>query len=71
MRMTHSVLGPHQTVLRSLLTIFWWVAVWGFVECALLLVFKESVLMKMATYMIIISFIFFLVIINPDLIKHL
>jgi hypothetical protein len=62
---------PHIPLALSLLTVVWWVGVWGLSETVMTLMFKESILMKLGTYLLMIASVFLVILFNPQLAKQL
>jgi hypothetical protein len=55
----------------SLLTIVWWVGVWGFADTIIHLVFKGSTFMELGLYIFMIATVLLIVFLKPDLLKQL
>jgi hypothetical protein len=55
----------------SMLTIVWWVGVWGLSESIMTLMFKQSILLKLGFYLFMIATVFLIILFDPTLIKNL
>lgn len=55
----------------SMLTILWWVGVWGLSESLMTLMFKESVFFKLGLYLLMVAAVFLAILFDPDIVKNL
>lgn len=55
----------------SMLTIVWWVGVWGLSESLMTLMFKESILFKLGFYLLMIAAVFLAILFEPAIVKNL
>lgn len=68
----HLPLGDRYKALGySMLTILWWVGVWGLSESLMTLMFKESVIFKLGLYLLMIAAVFLTILFDPTIIKNL
>lgn len=51
----------------SLLSVVWWVGVWGLSESLLHILFKESVFMRLGVYVLLLASVLLVVLLNPAL----
>lgn len=72
METPHIPLGERYVSLGfSMLTILWWVGVWGLSETLLTLMFKESIFFKLGVYLLMIAAVFIAILFEPRIIKNL
>jgi hypothetical protein len=63
---------PKQNVFfYSIITILWWVSIWGLTETVMTLLVKNSILYRLGIYLSILAFVIALLVYNPQLIEHL
>jgi len=55
---------------HSVITILWWVGIWGLSETVLILLFKNSVTTRLAIYAGMILFVFLMIFISPDIVEN-
>lgn len=55
----------------SMLTILWWVGIWGLSESLMTLMFKESVFFKLGLYLLMIASVFLAVLFDPRIVSSL
>lgn len=55
----------------SMLTILWWVGVWGLSESIMTLMFKESIVLKLGLYLLMIAAVFLAILFDPKIVKNL
>lgn len=55
----------------SLITVVWWVGIWGLAETIILYFVKESLFLRLGIFISLISFVLLLVLWKPDLIEYL
>lgn len=55
----------------SMLTILWWVGVWGLSESVMTLMFKESIVLKLGLYLLMIAAVFLAILFDPHIVKNL
>jgi hypothetical protein len=68
----HIPLGERYKALGySMLTIVWWVGVWGLAESIMTLMFKQSIVLKLGFYLFMIATVFLIILFDPTLIKNL
>lgn len=63
--------GHYNPLGYSLVTILWWVGIWGLSETILTLFFKESLIFKLGFYLLLISIVFLLLLVDPQTVNHL
>ncbi len=72
METPHLPLGERYKALGiSMLTILWWVGIWGLSETLLTILFKESIVLKLGVYLLMIAGVFLAILFEPDLMKSL
>ena len=72
METPHIPLGErYKSLGYSMLTILWWVGVWGLSESIMTLLFKESVFFKLGVYILMIAAVFLTILFEPTLVKVL
>lgn len=54
-----------------MLTILWWVGIWGLSESLMTLMFKESVFFKLGFYLLMIAAVFLAVLFDPRIVSNL
>ena len=59
-----------QAVVYSLLLIVWWIGVWGIADTVIHLLFKGETLKELGVYILMVTFVLCLLVLNPDLVKH-
>lgn len=55
----------------SLLLILWWVAVWGFADTVIHLVFKGETIKELGVYLLIITFVLLVIFVHPEFVQRL
>ena len=66
----HVPLGErYQAIGYSVVTILWWVGIWGLADTVIHMVFKGAKIMELGVYVIMISIVLLLVFIEPSLVK--
>lgn len=55
----------------SMLTILWWVGIWGLSESLMTILFKESVFFKLGLYLLMIASVFLAVLFDPRIVSNL
>lgn len=55
----------------SMLTILWWVGIWGLSESLMTIMFKESIFFKLGTYLLMIASVFLAVLFDPRIVSNL
>jgi hypothetical protein len=58
-------------IFYSLITILWWVAIWGLTETVMTLLVKNSILYRLGIYLSILAFVFVMLLYKPKLIEYL
>lgn len=53
----------------SMLTIVWWVGVWGLNETIMTLLFKGSLLLRLGVYLLMIASVFVAILFDPRIIQ--
>lgn len=72
METPHIPIGERYTSLGySILTILWWVGIWGLTETITTLLFKESVFFKLGLYLFMIAAVFLAILFDPRIVKNL
>jgi hypothetical protein len=72
METPHLPLGDRYKALGySMLTIVWWVGVWGLSESLMTLMFKQSIILKLGFYLFMIATVFLVILFDPTIIKNL
>ncbi len=72
METPHLPLGDRYKALGySMLTILWWVGVWGLSESLMTLMFKQSIILKLGFYLFMIATVFLVILFDPTIIKNL
>jgi hypothetical protein len=72
METPHLPLGDRYKALGySMLTILWWVGVWGLAESIMTLMFKQSIVLKLGFYLFMIATVFLVILFDPTIIKNL
>ena len=72
METPHIPLGErYKSLGLSMLTIIWWVGVWGLSETLMTLMFKESIIFKLGIYLLMIAGVFLAILFEPQLVKSL
>lgn len=72
METPHIPLGErYKSLGYSMLTILWWVGVWGLAETIMTLMFKEAIFFKLGVYILMIAAVFLTVLFDPTLVKAL
>ena len=72
METPHIPLGErYKTLGYSMVTILWWVGIWGLSESILTLLFKESVFFKLGVYVLMIATVFLVTLFDPTLVQNL
>jgi hypothetical protein len=72
METPHLPLGDRYKALGySMLTIVWWVGVWGLAESIMTLMFKQSIVLKLGFYLFMIATVFLVILFDPTIIKNL
>jgi hypothetical protein len=72
METPHLPLGERYKALGySMLTIVWWVGVWGLSESIMTLMFKQSIVLKLGFYLFMIATVFLIILFDPTIIKNL
>lgn len=72
METPHLPLGDRYKALGySMLTILWWVGVWGLSESLMTLMFKQSIVLKLGFYLFMIATVFLVILFDPTIIKNL
>jgi hypothetical protein len=72
METPHIPLGErYKSLGYSMLTIIWWVGVWGLSESIMTLLFKESIVFKLGLYLLMIAAVFLVILFDPTMIKNL
>ena len=61
----------HNVFFYSIITILWWVSIWGLTETVMTLLVKNSILYRLGIYLSILAFVILLLIYNPQLIDYL
>jgi hypothetical protein len=62
---------PFHPVALSLLSVVWWVAIWGLSESILHILFKESVFMRLGVYLVLLGAVLLIVLMNPEYVSYL
>jgi hypothetical protein len=55
----------------SMLTILWWVGIWGLAESLMTLMFKQSIFFKLGFYLLMIATVFLAVLFDPRIVSSL
>jgi hypothetical protein len=55
----------------SILTIVWWVGVWGLNETIMTLLFKGSLLLRLGVYCLMIASVFVAILFDPRIIQKM
>ena len=55
----------------SLITVLWWIGIWGLAETVVGFLVKESLLMRLGIFLSMIALVFFLVLIHPEFVEYL
>jgi low temperature requirement protein LtrA len=55
----------------SLITVVWWVGVWGLAETIIGYLVKESLLLRLGIFLTMIAFVFLMVLVKPEFIEYL
>lgn len=72
METPHIPLGErYKSLGYSMLTILWWVGIWGLSESIMTLLFKESVFFKLGLYLLMIAAVFLAVLFDPRIVSSL
>jgi hypothetical protein len=72
METPHIPLGQrYKSLGYSMLTILWWVGVWGLAETIITLMFKQSLFFKLGVYIFMIAAVFLTILFDPTLVKNL
>jgi hypothetical protein len=72
METPHIPLGErYKSLGYSMLTILWWVGVWGLAETIITFMFKESIFFKLGVYIMMIATVFLIILFDPTMIKNL
>ncbi len=72
MESPHIPLGErYKSLGYSMLTILWWVGVWGLSESLMTIMFKESVFLKLGLYLLMIAAVFLAILFDPQIVKNL
>lgn len=53
----------------SMLTIIWWVGIWGLNETIMTLLFKGSLLLRLGIYLLMIASVFVAILFDPRIIQ--
>jgi hypothetical protein len=61
----------YKSLAYSMLNILWWVGVWGLSESLMTLMFKESILLKLGLYLLMIASVFLAILFDPRIIESL
>ena len=60
----------YKTVFYSVILITWWIGVWGLADTVIHMVFKGETMKELGVYIFMITFVLFLIYVNPELIEH-
>lgn len=72
METPHLPLGErYKSLGYSMLTILWWVGIWGLSESLMTLLFKESIFFKLGLYLLMIAAVFLAVLFDPRVVESL
>ena len=55
----------------SLITVVWWVGIWGLAETIIGFLVKESLMLRLGIFLSLIAFVFLMVLIKPEFIEYL
>lgn len=55
----------------SLITVVWWVGIWGLSETIIGYLVKESLLMRLGIFLTMIAFVFIMVLVKPEFVEYL
>jgi low temperature requirement protein LtrA len=55
----------------SLITVLWWIGIWGLTETVVGFLVKESLLLRLGIFLSMIALVFFLILIRPELVEYL
>lgn len=66
--------APDQLVRKkltnSLITILWWVGIWGLSETLLTVLVKNSIFYRFAIYLGMIGFVFLMILLSPEIVEN-
>lgn len=57
--------------LYSIITILWWVSIWGLTETMMSLLVKNSIVYRLGIYLSILAFVFIMLFYHPQIIEYL
>ena len=55
----------------SLITVLWWIGIWGLTETIVGFLVKESLILRLGIFLSMIALVFFLILIRPELVEYL
>ena len=55
---------------HSVITILWWVGIWGLSETLLTFMVKNSITTRLAIYSGMIVFVFLMILMSPDIVEN-
>ena len=55
---------------NSLITILWWVGIWGLSETLLTVLVKNSIVYRFAIYTGMIVFVFLMILLSPEIVEN-
>ena len=61
----------YKSLAYSMLTILWWVGIWGLAESLMTLMFKQSIFFKLGFYLLMIASVFLAVLFDPRIVSNL
>lgn len=68
----HLPLGErYQALGLSIVTVIWWVGIWGLNETIMTFLFKESLILRLGIYLLMIASVFLAILFEPRIIKNL
>lgn len=60
----------YESVVKSIIIIIWWIAIWGTADTIIHHVFKGETILELGVYLCMIAFVLFMVYLFPDLTLH-
>jgi low temperature requirement protein LtrA len=55
----------------SLITVIWWVGIWGLAETVIGFLVKESLILRLGIFITMIAFVLLLVLLKPEFVEYL
>lgn len=61
----------YKAVIYSVILILWWIGVWGIADTVIHLVFKGETLKELGVYLLLVSFVLFVIFVHPEFIERM